>query len=324
MIKIDTKDRKILYELTQDSRQPFSKIGKKVGLHRNLVLYRINNLIEKSIIKNYFTVIDAYVLGYTYYRFYITFQYVNPKIKKEIINHFVKCKYTSDVHTSEGFYDLILIMAIKNMSEFYHFWKKSLDLYGNYFSKQVFSIYGSETDYKHSFLLKEKNIVKKERKKSQLFNNVKRIELDDFDLKLLKIIAPNARISTTEIAQQLNSTAVTVKKRIKKLRDLKVIKGFAAVLDYSKLGYQTYKANINFKERKNINKILNYLEANPNFIGYVRSIGYADIELIFCLKNLDELIQIIEDLYAKFPDTIKDYTYFCIIKTLKWVYLPEK
>jgi DNA-binding Lrp family transcriptional regulator len=34
MIKIDAKDRKILYELDINSRQSFSKIGKKVGLHR--------------------------------------------------------------------------------------------------------------------------------------------------------------------------------------------------------------------------------------------------------------------------------------------------
>ena len=36
MIKIDLKDRKILYQLDINSRQPYSKIGKKVGLPKKM------------------------------------------------------------------------------------------------------------------------------------------------------------------------------------------------------------------------------------------------------------------------------------------------
>ena len=64
MEKIDVKDRKILYELDFDSRQPFSKIGKKVGLHKNVVIYRIKRLQERGIIRNFYTVIDSFKLGY--------------------------------------------------------------------------------------------------------------------------------------------------------------------------------------------------------------------------------------------------------------------
>ena len=44
MVKVDLKDKKILYELKYDSRQSLSQIGKKVGLHKNVVLYRIKRL----------------------------------------------------------------------------------------------------------------------------------------------------------------------------------------------------------------------------------------------------------------------------------------
>ena len=59
MIKVDMKDRKILYQLDLNSRQPFSQIGKKVGLPKNVVLNRINRLKEIGIIKNFYTVIDV-------------------------------------------------------------------------------------------------------------------------------------------------------------------------------------------------------------------------------------------------------------------------
>jgi len=43
--EIDLKDRRILYQLDIDSRQSFSQIGKKVGLHKDNIPHR------KSIMK---------------------------------------------------------------------------------------------------------------------------------------------------------------------------------------------------------------------------------------------------------------------------------
>ena len=50
MEKIDLKDRKILYQLDIDSRQSYSQIAKKVGVSKNVLVYRINKLIEKIFI----------------------------------------------------------------------------------------------------------------------------------------------------------------------------------------------------------------------------------------------------------------------------------
>ena len=44
MTKLDLKDRKILYELDLNCRQSNSQIGKKVGLKRDVVAYRIKKL----------------------------------------------------------------------------------------------------------------------------------------------------------------------------------------------------------------------------------------------------------------------------------------
>ena len=90
MVKIDLKDRRILYHLDADSRQSLTQIGKKVGLKKDVVSYRIKRLQDEGIIKYYWTVIDAYKLGYMVFRFYLIFQYVTQEIKKEIIEYLVK------------------------------------------------------------------------------------------------------------------------------------------------------------------------------------------------------------------------------------------
>jgi len=83
LYEVDLKDRKILYELDYDSRQSFSQIGKKVGLHKNIILYRVKRLMEKGIIRYFYTVIDSFKLGYNSFRMYIVFQNTTPAIKKK-------------------------------------------------------------------------------------------------------------------------------------------------------------------------------------------------------------------------------------------------
>ena len=78
MEKLDLKDRKILYHLDFNSRQSFSKLGRKVGLHKDVIGYRLKRLQEKGIIKGFFTVINYPKIGFNYYRFYFSFAKQNP------------------------------------------------------------------------------------------------------------------------------------------------------------------------------------------------------------------------------------------------------
>ncbi|MEM4700155.1 MAG: Lrp/AsnC family transcriptional regulator [Candidatus Nezhaarchaeales archaeon] len=61
--------------------------------------------------------------------------------------------------------------------------------------------------------------------------------LDKIDLEILKIILRDARKSYREIARELNLSAATVYNRIKRMQAEGVIKGFAPVVDHSKLGF---------------------------------------------------------------------------------------
>ena len=64
MIKIDLKDRKILYQLDLNSRQSLTQIGKNVGLKKDVVSYRIKRLQDEGVIKD---------LLYSCYRIYLQF-----------------------------------------------------------------------------------------------------------------------------------------------------------------------------------------------------------------------------------------------------------
>lgn len=320
MMKLNLKDKKILYNLDINSRQSFSKIGKKVGLHKDVVAYRVNKLQERGIIKNFYTVVDASKLGYMSFRFYFIFQYVTPEIKKEIIDYFIKNKYTYFVGLIEGMYDLCVIMWVKDIMDFYSFYKKTLKKYSYYFKEIIFCLYVQLLHYKSSFLLDEIN----NRENPLITGGQKKVDYDEIDFQILKIISADARIPTIKIAEEMNVTTTVVNYRIKKLLKSGVIQGFKVNLDYLKLGFQNFKVDIYLKEYKDIDQISKYVKSNPHCFYINETAGHADLEIEFYVENINEIHQIMEDLMIKFPGKIKYYTTYNIWEFIKRQFMPEK
>ena len=319
MEKLDLKDRKILYHLDLDSRQSFSQLGKKVGLYKEIVNYRIKRLQEKGIIVRFNTLIDTLKLGYTCMRFYLNFQYITPDIKKEIIDHFVNFKRTQMVASPDGAVDLCVFMMAKNVSEIHSFWEKTLSNYRDYFAKQIIAPFVGENIYTKSFLIDEKD--------DRLNLIVKRggeiVDYDDLDFQILQLLAQNSRIPTLDIAKKLNLTTITITKRIKRLIELGVILRFHVTINWDIIGYKWFKVDLYLKDYNKKHLIIKYLEIYPNLSYIDKTFGYADLELELIVKDINQLKQIIEDISSKFPKMIRSYTYFSVAKSHKWVDIPE-
>jgi len=86
MIKLDLKDRKILFYLIKNSRQSLKVIGRHAGMSKELVHYRIRRLIKNKILNNFSMVVNFEKLGYALMQSYYKFININPTIKKEIID----------------------------------------------------------------------------------------------------------------------------------------------------------------------------------------------------------------------------------------------
>jgi DNA-binding Lrp family transcriptional regulator len=323
MIDLDVKDKKILYYLEQDSRQSMRNIGKKVGLSKDVVSNRIKNLEENGVIYNYYTVINTFKLGFNVLRFYIKLQFVTSDIKKEIIDFFLNNEYTNVVASIEGSYDLVIIFSMKDVNEIYQFWEKTLDRFRDYFESYNFSLYYKEQLYDYRFLLGDDQ-NSKERKKLILSSSKERIEIDKLDYDILSIIALNSRIPSIEIAKKLNTTTSIIHYRIKKLRDLGIILGYRISIDCSNIGLKLMKCDLILKDHKSSNKIMNYIEKNPFLRSRDLSIGNADIEMTFTLKNISSLHTIIQDLSNKYPGVIRNYRYWSDPTIYKYLYVPKQ
>lgn len=64
-------------------------------------------------------------------------------------------------------------------------------------------------------------------------------DFDGLDVKILRALQANARVSVSRISKMTNSPHATIRLRIKRLEDRGVIKGYAPVLDLKELGYMS-------------------------------------------------------------------------------------
>ncbi len=72
---------------------------------------------------------------------------------------------------------------------------------------------------------------------------------DETDTKLLDVLLADSRLSYRRVASKIGVSAATVMNRVKRLEKEGVIKGYTAILDYEKLGYDL-DAIINIKIAK--------------------------------------------------------------------------
>jgi len=321
MYKLDLKDRKILYELDLNCRQSNAQIGKKVGLGRDVVAYRINRMQEEGVIKNFWTAINTFKLGYQVFRIYINFHYVSTQIKKDIIKYFTDYENAWAVVSVEGPIDLSLVIWVKNIYEFYNFWDKTLEKYEDYFENYTISVYIQTVAYTKSYLLNKPD--NSNRKMFETTCDGTAVEIDEIDYKLLNEIAVNARMPLIELADRMKTSSQTVNYRLKNLIKSGVIQAFRVNIDRSAIGLQLFKVDIFLKDYKQRKNIIKYLSDN-GYIEYLNvAAGWSDIEPEIVVENTDKLIGLMEEISNKFPGSTRKQDYWIMAKVHKERWLPE-
>jgi len=213
MIKLDLKDRKILYELDRNSRQTFHQIAKKVGLSKDSVIYRINKLQREGIIKQFHTIIDTGKLGFISFRLYIKLQNTTPEKEKEIIEFLKKQKNVTWLVSIDGEYDLGLWILTKSIKEMNKLWKSILEKYNDFIEKRWLTIFTKVSYFPRAYLLEKEHNTEEH----IFITESEETKLDKLGLEILDLLAHNSRIPILEISEKLKITPKTAAARIKQL-----------------------------------------------------------------------------------------------------------
>jgi len=121
------------------------------------------------------------------------------------------------------------------------------------------------------------------------------MKLDEIDEKILKNLSVDARLSARQLALKLGMSTVTILSRIKKLESQKIIKGYTAIIDHEKLGYDL-TAIIEIIAKKDIIDIEEKLSKIENVCGVYDITGNTDTIIVAKFKGRNDLSSFVKSL----------------------------
>jgi Lrp/AsnC family transcriptional regulator for asnA, asnC and gidA len=120
--------------------------------------------------------------------------------------------------------------------------------------------------------------------------------IDKTDVQILSTLQEESRLSYRKLASKLGISGVMASARIKNLEDKGLLKGYTAVLDPVKLGYDLTAVIFIQTEGGYLKNLSNELSQMPNVIAVYEITGEFDLVAVVKLKNRDSLNALIKDL----------------------------
>lgn len=124
------------------------------------------------------------------------------------------------------------------------------------------------------------------------------MQLDETDVKIMKALTLDARLSSRQIASQCDVSIGTILSRIKRMEKDGVIKGYSVMLDHEKLGYElTVVCEITVSKGRLL-EVENEIARLPNVCCVYDVTGLTDAVIIAKFKKREELSKFTKRLLA--------------------------
>ncbi len=321
IMKLNLKDKKLLYWLDQDSRATNKYLGKKVGLSEQAIGYKLKRMEEEGIIKKYITFINTPLLGYLHYKVFLRLRNTNVMKEKEIIDFLVSNTNIRWVVTCSGKWDVSFSTMAKNSQDFTEIYRDIESKIGDYISEKSVFLLIKSPGLTKGYLINQKGT-----KIREYGLKTKIIELDQTDKNILNSISQNSRKSVVEIADEINSTIDIVRYRLKKLEKEGVVTGYTLQLGYDKLGilrysvfFSLHKMNSSIEE-----KMFRFASTHNNIIFMLTMIGTHDLSLELEVLSYEELEKIIKKFREEFTDNINNFDIIFNTQEYKYDFYPFK
>lgn len=318
-ISLDAKDKAILYYLDKDARQPNSLIARKIRLSKEVVNYRIKNLMKKGVIENFYTIVDSSKLGFMIYRVFIKFENVDVEKEAEILEFLRNLKSVGEIVLLEEDYNLAVSVWARNIFEFKEILDKITIKYGSFFRKRLITMITQAHHFINNYLFNTSDFTAK-----VIGGKFKEVSLDEADVKILKILARDARMPLLNISKLVKISSNTVKERIRRMLKNNVIVGFKPKINTTILGYQHYKVFLGLVDVNPVGQLglKEYLKLNKNIVGVTEAIGRADLEFEIQVRDSSEFHKHLKALRQRFGNLIRDYKTTFINKEYAVNYFP--
>lgn len=321
MIKLDKKDRKLLYYLSTDCRLSNTQLSKKIGLSKNAVQYRIDRLRKEGVITKFACVVNLGTLNYFTITLLLKF---NEDIyeKKEIIEYFRNHGLADWVVSLSGQYDLFVELVVKDLThldktinEITTRFNSTLSNYKMFFSMPV------RVEHLMHELYSDLNLKEPEIKERKLQS----IILDEKDRKILAALNEDSSMPYLAIAKKLGMSIDIIRYRIKNMVKNGVILKFFSEVSLKKLGYTQYLYRMSLKNisTEKMEKLKSRLKTNNNITYAFYDIAGFNIIFVCAFKDAEGIDHLSRSMRKDFSDIIEEQEYLIIKEQILFNLFPK-
>jgi len=319
-MELDGKDRRILCELDKNARYSSSKIGRLAGLRKEVVNYRISKLISEGIITRFFAEINTAKLGYSVFKVYLQFQNINTEREKEITEYLESHHNICWIAVCSGRWDMLVAFWARDIFEFNEILTEFLNRFSDFILAKEIVINLRYCIYSRKWLTNDRNP-----KVTCIGGRPENMDLDEKDLKILRILTRNGREHIVDIARKIGISPALAIYRMRELMKRGVITTFRIDINRAKLGLEFCKSFLYLQNKttEKERKLIRFCSLHPNITALTQCIGPWDLELELETRSFEEFHMIMKDIKTRFPELVRSYESVVISKESGVRYIPK-
>jgi DNA-binding Lrp family transcriptional regulator len=139
--------------------------------------------------------------------------------------------------------------------------------------------------------------------------------MDETDVKILKKVLSDARLSYRKIAEEIGVSPPTVLTRMQRLESNHIIKSYSAVLDHEKLGYDLTAIIELTAVKGKITEVEKHISRFPNVCAVYDITGLTDMIIVAKFRNRKDLSDFVKkDLSLPFVDRTNSHIVLVTVK----------
>ncbi len=120
-------------------------------------------------------------------------------------------------------------------------------------------------------------------------------KVDELDLRILRYIANNSRISFLEVARLCNVSGAAVHQRVQRLTANKIITGSQFTVDMTKVGFDTCAfVSLSFDQASRLDDIEKQIATIPEVVECYHTLGLFDLLVKIYARSNSHLLRIIQ------------------------------
>ena len=320
-IRLDMKDRRILEELDRNPNITLSSLAKNVGVSRQVAEYRMTKLVSQKTVYAFYTLIDVGRLGYSSFRVHLRLKNVSEETYSKFAKQLFTDYPTFWVAFISGSFDLIIDIFARNSNKFEEIFsdilKKNKEIIQNYETSVILGM----NLYTYGYFIE----TNKSRDKLILHKNIDCKKIDKTDEKILQKIKLDSRIPYDVVAKEIGISRNSVKNRILKLEENRVIAGYKPLINFNHFDKQSYKIFIKYNNTRidQEKHLLEYLKHKIGVLTTLKLLGKWNLDIEIHTKDIRELQRFIIELRNKY-EIIEDYEIIQIIEDYGIDFYPDK